>query len=48
MEQRRVPRHHVMKPGTIEFEGGTVICMIRNQSLPAKFPAKFQERDCAR
>jgi hypothetical protein len=32
MEQRRVQRHHVMKPGTIEFEGGRVICMIRNMS----------------
>ena len=32
MEQRSALRHHVMKPGTIEFEGGTVICMIRNMS----------------
>jgi hypothetical protein len=32
MEQRSALRHHVMKPGTIEFEGGTVICMVRNIS----------------
>jgi len=32
MEQRTAPRHRVLKPGTIEFDGGPVSCMVRNMS----------------
>jgi hypothetical protein len=32
MEQRTAPRHRILKPGTIEFDGGPVSCMVRNMS----------------
>jgi hypothetical protein len=32
MEQRTALRHRVLKPGTIEFDGGPVSCMVRNMS----------------
>ena len=32
MEQRSAPRDRVLKPGTIEFDGGPVTCMVRNMS----------------
>jgi len=32
MEHRSAPRHRVLRPGMIEFEGGPVTCMVRNMS----------------
>lgn len=32
-ETRSAPRHRVLKPGTIEFGGGGVDCLVRNLSL---------------
>jgi hypothetical protein len=31
-EQRSLPRHRVLKAGTIEFNGGVIDCMVRNLS----------------
>jgi hypothetical protein len=31
-EKRSVQRHRLLKPGTIEFGGGAVTCMVRNMS----------------
>jgi hypothetical protein len=31
-ENRRTPRHRVLKAGTIEFGGGGISCMVRNLS----------------
>ena len=32
-ERRTTPRHHVMKAGTIEFDGGSFTCVIRDLSI---------------
>ena len=32
MERRTIPRHRVLKVGSIEFDGGTVGCTIHNVS----------------
>jgi hypothetical protein len=32
VEKRTVSRHRVLKAGTIEFGGGAINCMVRNQS----------------
>jgi hypothetical protein len=32
-EKRSVPRHRVLKTGTIEFGGGGISCTVRNMSV---------------
>jgi hypothetical protein len=32
MEKRAIPRSRVLKAGTIEFDGGTISCVVRNIS----------------
>ena len=50
VETRRVPRHKVLKAGTIEFGGGAIDCTVRNLSVtgaallvshPVGVPEKF-------
>jgi hypothetical protein len=38
MEKRGVDRHRVLKPGTIEFGGGAINCMVRNMSISGAAP----------
>lgn len=33
IEKRAVPRHRVLKQGTISFEGGGIDCVVRNISI---------------
>jgi hypothetical protein len=49
-EHRAIPRHRVLKAGTIEFGGGAIDCTIRNMSnagaaldvaSPVGIPAQF-------
>jgi hypothetical protein len=32
MDKREFPRNRVLRPGTIEFDGGVINCMVRNLS----------------
>jgi len=32
MDKRASPRNRVLRPGTIEFDGGAINCMVRNLS----------------
>jgi hypothetical protein len=32
MDKRASPRYRVLKAGTIEFDGGSITCMVRNMS----------------
>ena len=50
IEKRAVPRHRVLKAGTIEFGGSTIDCSVRNVSkagaalevaTPVGIPEKF-------
>ena len=50
IEKRAVPRHRVLKAGTIEFGGSTIDCLVRNVSkagaalevaTPVGIPEKF-------
>lgn len=49
VDHRRVPRHRVLKAGTIRFGGGGIDCLVRNLSttgaaLEVATPAGIPER----